>query len=107
MDSSLQWDDEQVRRACDAFTETLREYLAGLQERPVFPDLDRETLEKIAREKPPREGAPFEQVLTRFREAIVPNATAIPSPRFLAYINCTPTITAILAESLAAMLNQN
>jgi glutamate/tyrosine decarboxylase-like PLP-dependent enzyme len=107
VDSSLQWDDEQVRRACDAFTETLREYLAGLPERPVFPELDRETLEGIAREKPPREGAPFEQVLARFREAIVPNATAIPSPRFLAYINCTPTITAILAESLAAMLNQN
>jgi glutamate/tyrosine decarboxylase-like PLP-dependent enzyme len=103
----LDWSDEEIRRACEAFSETLRDYLAGLPERPVFPVLDRGALERIAREEPPESGTGFAEVLSRFREAVVPNATAIPSPRFLGYINCTPTVTAILAESLAAMLNQN
>jgi aromatic-L-amino-acid decarboxylase len=105
--AGLEWSPEAIRRACDAFARTLEEYLASLPERPVFPPLDREALERIVGEAVPEAGRPFEAVLARFREVIVPNATAIPSPRFLAYINCTPTVTAILAESLAAMLNQN
>ncbi len=107
MSDRLEWGPEEIRAACDAFARTLEDYLASLPERPVFPALDRAALEGIVGERLPEAGRPFVEVLARFREVIVPNATAIPSPRFLAYINCTPTVTAILAESLAAMLNQN
>ena len=101
------WSDEEIREACDRFAATLAEFLAGLPGRSVYPAIDREALEELAGEPLPDSGASFDAVMDRFRDLIVPNSVAIPSPRFLAYINCTPTLPAILAESLAAMLNQN
>jgi aromatic-L-amino-acid decarboxylase len=104
---SLELTRDEIEKASAALGGILARYQEGLRERPVFPRLDREALEAILAEPLPEEGRPVRALLEEFEEVLLPNSTQIPHPRFLAYINASPTGVAPFAEALAASLNQN
>jgi aromatic-L-amino-acid decarboxylase len=90
-----------------AVAQIIHEHVAGLATRRVTPEATPAELEKLFDEPLPEKGASLEEVLTRFRTDIAPNAMGVPSPRYFGQFNPTPLPIGVWADALASMLNQN
>jgi glutamate/tyrosine decarboxylase-like PLP-dependent enzyme len=82
-------------------------YLAGLADRPVFPDVDREALRELINRPIPKEGETLEALFEELDRVIIPNATHTAHPRFLPYVQPSPDALSPFAETVAAVINQN
>ena len=86
------------------------EWAAGDLERvgelPVLPRLAPGALRRALPSSPPEDGEPFANVLRDLDELILPAVTHWQSPRFFGYFAVSASEPAILAELLAATLNQ-
>jgi aromatic-L-amino-acid decarboxylase len=81
-------------------------YLERVGELPVLPRLAPGDLRRALPSSPPEEGEPFGNVLRDLDELILPAVTHWQSPRFFGYFAVSGSEPAILAELLAATLNQ-
>jgi glutamate/tyrosine decarboxylase-like PLP-dependent enzyme len=96
-----------VRRLGHAAADWIARHYAELAELPVVPDVT--PAETFARfdEPLPEHGRPWEELLRRFADDIAPLSFHLPSPRYFGLMNPTPLPIAVIAEALAAALNQN
>ncbi|MCP4002618.1 MAG: hypothetical protein GY725_00345 [bacterium] len=106
MGSNLLLDEDEIVEAARQLGETLASYQASLSERPVFPDLDRVLIRRIAAEPLPEQGQPWQALFREFRDEILPNSTQIAHPRYLAYVLSSPHGLAPFIDALASALNQ-
>ncbi|WP_308819390.1 pyridoxal phosphate-dependent decarboxylase family protein [Pseudonocardia alni] len=104
---SLILDDTERRRANELLTRFLDGYEQDLDDTPIVPEIDRDTLQELMHEGFPATGTGVEGFFRDLDERIVPNSTAVSHPRFLAYVLGPPTGIAAYAEAVAATLNQN
>ena len=81
-------------------------YLERVGELPVLPRAEPGELTRRLPEAPPEEGEPFASVLRDLDQVLLPAMTHWQSPRFFGYFATTGSEPAILAELLAATLNQ-
>jgi aromatic-L-amino-acid/L-tryptophan decarboxylase len=81
-------------------------YLERLREYRVLADVEPGDVRAALPVSPPEEPEPFSAVLRDLDAALLPGMTHWQSPRFFAYFATTSTEPAILAELLAASLNQ-
>jgi len=81
-------------------------YLERLDELPVLAQVSPGELSAKLPAAPPEEGEPFANVLRDLDELIVPALTNWQHPRFFAYFAVTASEPGIVAELLAATLNQ-
>jgi aromatic-L-amino-acid decarboxylase len=81
-------------------------YLERLRELPVLSRVEPGEIRAALPASPPDEPEPFARVLRDLDETLLPGMTHWQSPRFFAYFATTSTEPAILAELLAAGLNQ-
>jgi glutamate/tyrosine decarboxylase-like PLP-dependent enzyme len=72
----------------------------------VTPNRSRAEIRALFDEPLPEEPQTMDAVLEEFEENIVPNATLSSSPRFFGYINGSGNQVAVIAELLAAAINQ-
>ena len=107
MNDELLLSEEEIREAAVLLGEALGSYQSSLEDRPVFPDLDRGAIRRILDEPLPEEGIPWREIFREFGEELVPNSTHIAHPRYLAYVIGSPHGIAPFAEAMAAALNQN
>src|SRR5689334_23199709 len=91
----------------NAVARIIEEHVAGLAARRVTPEATPADLEKLFDELLPDKGIALEDILTRFRRDIAPNAMGVPSPRYFGQFNPTPLPIGVWADALASMLNQN
>ena len=84
----------------------LADYLERLRELPVLSQVEPGDVRAALPASPPDEPEPFSSVLDDLDAVLVPGFTHWQSPRFFAYFATTSTEPAILAELLAAGLNQ-
>jgi len=84
----------------------LAAYLERLRELPVLSQVEPGDVRSVLPASPPDEPEPFSAVLQDLDAVLVPGLTHWQSPRFFAYFATTSTEPAILAELLAAGLNQ-
>ena len=89
-----------------AALEWAADYLERVGELPVLPRVAPGDLRRALPSSPPEEGEPFANVLRDLDELILPAVTHWQSPRFFGYFAVTGSEPAILAELLAATLNQ-
>ena len=89
-----------------AAVEWAARYLERVDELPVFAQVKPCDLSARQPHSPPEQGEPFENVLADLDELIVPALTNWQHPRFFAYFAVTAAEPGILAELLAATLNQ-
>jgi aromatic-L-amino-acid/L-tryptophan decarboxylase len=89
-----------------AALEWVASYLERLRDLPVLAQVEPGQLRDALPDLPPDEPEPFANVLRDLEEVILPAATHWQSPRFFAYFANTGSEPAILAELLAAGLNQ-
>ena len=89
-----------------AALEWAAEYLEHLDELPVLAQVKPGELSAKLPLSPPEEAEPFANVLRDLDELIVPALTNWQHPRFFAYFATTASEPGILAELIAATLNQ-
>ena len=89
-----------------AAVEWVASYLERLRDFPVLARLEPGQLREALPPSPPEAAEPFATVLRDLDEILLPAATHWQSPRFFAYFANTGSEPAILAELLAAGLNQ-
>lgn len=104
---TLVLNDGERRLANDLLGRFLDEYEQGLADRPILPDVDRDTLAELLDEGFPAEGVGVEGFFRDLDERILPNSTAVAHPRFLAYVLGPPNGIGAYADTVAATLNQN
>jgi len=84
----------------------LASYLERVRELPVLAQVSPGEVRVAFEPSAPERGAPFGDVLRELDERLVPGLTHWQSPRFFAYFSDTGSEPAVLAELLAAGLNQ-
>src|SRR5215210_287538 len=81
-------------------------YLERVGELPVLASVEPGELRSRLPATPPEQGQPFAELLRDLDDILLPGLTHWQSPRFFAYFATTGSEPAILAELLAATLNQ-
>ena len=81
-------------------------YLAGLRELPVLAQVEPGEIRERLPASPPEQPEPFGAVLADLEDKLLDGVTHWQSPRYFAYFANTATAPGILAELLAATLNQ-
>jgi aromatic-L-amino-acid decarboxylase len=82
-------------------------YLEGVGELPVLAQVDPGYVRSRLPESAPERGEPFSAVLKDVEEILLPAMTHWQHPRYFGYFAISSSEPAILAELLAAALNQN
>ena len=100
-------DPEELRRLGHEVVDLLADYLASVEDRALFPDIEPARLDELFDEPVPEEPMPAEDVLREVREKLLPNSTAVNHPGYLGLITSTPTPIGILGDFIASALNQN
>src|ERR671938_1438582 len=81
-------------------------YLERVPELPVLAQVEPGEIASRLPAAPPEEGEPFAAILRDLDEVLMPGITNWQHPRFLAYFSVTGSEPGVLAELLAAALNQ-
>ena len=89
-----------------AALEWLASYLEGVRERPVLSRVAPGEIRAALPDRAPDAGEPFAAVLRDLDDVLMPGLTHWQSPRYFAYFPSTGAEPGILAELLAAGLNQ-
>jgi aromatic-L-amino-acid decarboxylase len=97
----------ELRAALHAVADLVAEYLEGVGDYPVVPQLQPGDLRRQLPPGPPLEPEPLDQILSDFKRLVVPNTTHWNHPGFMAYFAVTGSGPGILGEALAAALNVN
>lgn len=85
----------------------IAEYFDRLPELPVFPPRGSVEVEAVFQEALPENGQDADAILDEWTEKVLPNVTHIGSPRYFGFVNGSGSMMAVLAEALAASVNQN
>ncbi len=93
-------DRETARRMGYAVVDLIVDHLAGLAERPVF------SPHRLPA-APPLAGRPWPEVLDLLRRQVLPGAMQVAHPRFFGHMDSGPLYVSVLADLVAAALNQN
>ncbi len=98
---------DEFRAAGHRLIDRIADYMATVEDRPVFPDVAPAALAALFEEPVPEGPVPLEAVLAELDEKLVPNSTHVSHPGYFGLITPTPTPAGILADLLASALNQN
>lgn len=98
---------EEFRRHGHEVVEWIADYLAGVENLPVMPDIAPGHLRDALPPAAPHGEESLETVLADFRDLVVPATTHWNHPSFHAYFANTASGPGILGEMLAAALNAN
>jgi aromatic-L-amino-acid decarboxylase len=108
VDGLLDMDPAAFRAAAHAVVELMADYLATVEEYPVFPPVRPGAVKAELRWRAaPERPDPISMILDDYRAIIEPNATHWQHPGFLAYFGTTASGPGILGEMLTAALGQN
>jgi aromatic-L-amino-acid decarboxylase len=95
------------RAAAHAAVDIMADYLSGVGDRPVMPQIEPGSLRPLFPALPPEQPEPIETILEDYRRLFEPNVTHWQHPRFLAYFSSSASGPGIVGEMLTAVLNQN
>ncbi|MBK9167165.1 MAG: amino acid decarboxylase [Bryobacterales bacterium] len=98
---------EEFRRWGHEAVDWAADYLSYPEHYPVLPPVEPGGLLAALPENAPEEGEPFETILADFQNRIVPGITHWNHPGFFGYFSVTGSPPGVLAELLAATLNNN
>lgn len=99
-------DRDEFRRHGYALVDWIADYLANPTRYPVLARVAPGAVRAALPERAPDEGEPFDAILADFERVLVPALTHWNHPGFFAYFPTSSSAPAILAEFLAAAINQ-
>jgi aromatic-L-amino-acid decarboxylase len=95
---------DEFRRHGHVLVDWMADYLAGVAELPITPDVAPGQVRRAIPAAPPSAGEPFEALFRDFRELIVPGMTHWNHPGWFAYFPGNNSPPSILAEMLTAAM---
>jgi len=98
---------EEFRRYGHEVIDWIADYLAGIRDRPVLPDVAPGELTARLPAAGPEQGESMETILRDFDALILPASTLWNHPRFHGYFSISGSGPGILGEALTAALNMN
>ena len=98
---------EEFRALAHEVADWMADYLAGVGDLPVFPNVRPGDVRAALPAEPPEAAESLEQVLADFRDIVVPGLTHWNHPGFFGYYAITGSAPGILGEMLTAALNVN
>lgn len=98
---------EEFRRLGHRTVDMIAAYFEGIRERPVFPGRTPAEVAPLFDEAMPDEGHDPDAILDDWADRVLPNTTAMGSPRFYGFVMGSGTMMGVLAEALAASVNTN
>jgi len=98
---------EHLRRTGYAFVDLVIDYFKGLEGRRVYGPVSPMGLDDLFAEDLPEDASGFNDLVQEVRAKVFPNTMAIGSRRYFGMMNPAPLPIAILADTLAAAMNQN
>lgn len=99
-------DPADFRRHGYALVDWIADYLTGAERYPVLSRVAPGDVRRALPPSAPERGEPFDAILADFERVIVPALTHWNHPGFFAYFPSSATAPGVLAEFLAAALNQ-
>jgi aromatic-L-amino-acid/L-tryptophan decarboxylase len=90
-----------------ALIDWIADYLAGIEQLRVQPDVEPGAIRAMLPASPPTEPEPFERVLADVERIVVPGITHWQHPNFYAYFPANSSFPSILGELLSAGLGVN
>jgi aromatic-L-amino-acid decarboxylase len=100
-------DPRSFRAAAHAAVDIMAEYLEGIGERDVMPQVEPGSLRPLFPAAPPEAPESMDTILADYRRLFEPNVTHWQHPRFLAYFASSASGPGIVGEMLTAVLNSN
>ena len=100
-------DVSEFREVGHRVVDLLSQYLDGIEERPVFPDVEPGALNRLFAEPMPQDGIPSDDVLREIEEKLLPYCTHVGHPGYFGLITPSPNLMGILADFICSALNQN
>src|SRR5690242_6610662 len=97
---------DEFRRHGYALVDWIADYLANPTRYPVLPRVAPGAVRAALPESAPNDGEPFDEIIADFERVLVPALTHWNHPGFFAYFPTSSSASAILAEFLAAAINQ-
>ncbi len=107
VDGLLDMDAATFRAAAHEVVDLMADYLAAVEDRPVFPEVEPGSIAPAFPSVAPEAPESLGSILADYRRLIEPNATHWQHPGFLAYFATTASGAGILGEMLTAALGQN
>jgi len=98
---------EEFRRLAHDTADWMTDYLATLDQTPVFTNPRVGALTEALPSEAPEHGESMDEVLADFRDLVVPGLTHWNHPAFFGYFSITASGPGIIGEMLAAALNVN
>jgi aromatic-L-amino-acid decarboxylase len=100
-------DVEEFRGNAHEVADRIADYLGGLEEYPVLPQIEPGSIRDQLPSAPPAQPEPIESVMRDYARLIEPNITHWQHPGFMAYFPSVASGPGILGEWLATGLNSN
>jgi aromatic-L-amino-acid decarboxylase len=100
-------DYSQFRQAGHELVDYITDYLQQVQDKPLFADVEPAFLNKLFEEPLPDHPQPLETIYQTLKEKLVPYCTHVNHKGYMGLITPSPNPAGILADLLAAALNQN
>ena len=100
-------DSASFRAAANAAADIMADYLDGIRDRSVMPQVEPGSLRPLFPESPPESPEPIGTILSDYRRLFEPNVTHWQHPRFLAYFASSASGPGIIGEMLTSVLNSN
>ena len=99
-------DADEFRTHGHALVEWIAEYLSGSERYPILPRIAPGDVRRALPDAAPEQGESFESIFADFERVLVPALTHWNHPGFFGYFAITASAPGVLAEFLAAALNQ-
>ena len=84
-------DTDEFRKTGHEVVDMLADYLAGVEQQPLFPDVEPRLLDELFDEPVPQESMPADAVLGEIRRKLLPYCTHVNHPGYFGLITPTPT----------------
>ncbi len=100
-------DAKEFRDVGHRVVDFLAAYLEHIEEKPVFPDVEPQTVNALFAEPLPEDPSSAEDVLNELETKLVPYCTNVGHPGYMGLITPSPNPVGIIADFICSALNQN
>jgi aromatic-L-amino-acid/L-tryptophan decarboxylase len=97
----------EFRAVAHRVVDLVAEYLEQIEERPVFPNVEPTTLNRLFDEPLPETGMSSDSVLDELERKLLPYCTHVGHPGYFGLITPSPNLMGILGDFICSALNQN
>jgi glutamate/tyrosine decarboxylase-like PLP-dependent enzyme len=103
----MSMDAKEFREIGHQVVDRMAEYLAHIDERRVFPDVEPQTVKALFRDPLPQEPESPQALLSEIETKLLPYCTHVGHPGYMGLITPSPNPMGVIADFIGSALNQN